>query len=239
METTKYTYYQEFKSKKGDQQTFIIRSLKKSDLQEVVELAVEVNMAFNPATINFPIISIDEYKKQVHERISSAIDQDMSVVAVDISKNKIIGSMGARDNSKSYKISTISGFEPFAECFGIFRKKFPQYYEFNEEKKSANLYDLIVHKDFQGLGIASELVNVVYYHPKLKIYNIIEASAVSSFSLKIFQNLGFKVIDTIELETMETSRGERPFKNIKDNLQKKLLSSDHIYLSLVILDRTN
>ena len=239
METIKYTYYQEFKSKKREQQTFIIRSLKESDLQEVVELAVEVNISFNPVTINFPIISMDEYKKQVYENISSSIDQDMSVVVVDINKNKIIGYMGARDNSKFYKISTISGFEPFAECLGIFRKKFPQYYEFNEEKKSANLYNLIVNKDYQGIGIASEIVNVVYYHPKLKIYNIIEASAASSFSLKIFKNLGFKVIDTIELETMETSRAEHPFKNIKDNLQKKLLSSDHIYFSLVILDRTN
>jgi len=175
--------------------------------------------------------------------VGSVLDQDLSVVAIDKSNGKIVGFIGAYDNAKPMQMpeninDADPEFMPLMECLGVFKKKYPQYFELKEEKKVAHLCFLVVDLSYQGYGLATGISDVVKDHPKLLEFGVLEAEAASKYSLSIFQKLGFKVVDSVEYETLETATGERPFKDIKENLKKKNLSEEHLNFSFCVLDRT-
>jgi len=92
--------------------------------------------------------------------------------------------------------------------------------------------------DYQGLGLATRIMEIIFDHPKLLQFDKIEGDAASSFSLRLMTKLGFEVVDQIEYEKMTTPDGERPFKDIHENLKRRNLSPDHIHFTFLVLDRT-
>jgi len=237
-----YTYYREFTSPKDPQKHFIIRSIDKSELDTVAELITDVHIASHPVTINLPIIRRDVLISIMRTLVGSVIDQDLSVVAIDKATGKIVGFMGGYDNAKPWQMPNMDEqypeFLPLIKCLGVFKERYPQYFNLKEEKKVAHLFFLVVDVEYQGYGLATGILQVVKDHSKLLEFDVLEGDAASKYSLSMLQKLDFKVVDSVEYEKLETAEGEHPFKDIKENLKKKNLSQEHLYFSFCVLDRT-
>jgi len=238
------TFNKEYSSTKQFDKKFIIRSLATADIDEVANLVADVHFTCHPVIINLPetelvLEKLAEIRKYV---IESIVDQDLSIVAVDQNNDKIVGFMGSFDRVKPPATMKSSIPNPQAEavweCVDIFTKKYPEFYNVTEEKKLGHICFLVVHMEYQGLGLATEIMKSVNEHPKLLEFEKLEGDAASAFSLSVMKKVGFEVFDAIEFEKMQTSTGIYPLKDIREALKKKNLSPDHLHWTAMVLDRT-
>ena len=235
-----YTYYQEYPSRKDSSNKFIIRSFQEIDLDETAKLIADIHESHHPAMINVPNIKKDIQIATLKGLIESIRDQDLSVVVLDYNTQKIIGFMGVYDIAKPMTLpKELQGawpeVDPFIECLSIFDTKYAEFRHLKEEKKLAHLFFLVTHPDYQGQGLATNIMKIIEDHPKLLEFKMFDADAASNYSQKLMEKFGFKVLETIEYEAMQTSTGEHPFKDIRENLRRKNLSEDHLYYSYCIL----
>jgi len=177
--------------------------------------------------------------------ITSIADEDLSIVVVDNSTNALVGvilgkDLATPDVDNSDLVAQWPEFQAYRECIFTFNVRHPELFTTTGLGQKAKLFYMTVKVESQGHGLATMLVGAGLEHSKLNKFPVVVGQAVSKFTVKIVQkmeSMGIKVIDSEEYEKFKTEKGEYPFGKIKEELAKKRLSEEHLYLTLIVMDK--
>jgi len=240
-----YTYCKEYTSPKDTSKTFTIRSLVKSDIDNVVKLMVQTHEVCHPMLICIPYRP-DIYSQMLTRIITNCWEEDLSVVVIDKSTGDLAGVIWGKDLftkevDNSDLIAQWPEFKSYAECIAIFNSRLPEYLTVTGPMQIMKMFYMTVNVKYQTYGLATQLISCLADHPKISQYPIIIGQGVSKFTVNIvakFEQMGAKVIDSVEYEKFQASNGEYPFKNIKEELKKKNLSNEHGCYTFIVYDKT-
>mmetsp|Transcript_36167 Transcript_36167/g.42281 ORF Transcript_36167/g.42281 Transcript_36167/m.42281 type:complete len:257 (+) Transcript_36167:41-811(+) len=240
-----------FKVVTRNKRPFLIRSMLKEDIEPCVELMAACHENYHPIMICIKF-NKEIYTEMLRRRIHSVIDQDMSLVCVDVQAKKIIGvclgsDVASRGGGKSMEdlFQKYPEFKHYREIVAVFDKKFAEYYKPSGPGKVAYPFYLTVNPKYQSFGLATHILKaVIEEHPKYLPYDVIIGGAVSNHTPKIGYKLNqmvpsrvFRVADACEYETFVSSDGTKPFANIKEELTKRNMEPEHLYYTLVLWER--
>lgn len=247
VDTANFSY---FKVVVRNKRPFLIRSMLKEDVEACVEIMAQCHENYHPIML---CLKFDKeiYMEMLRRRIQSVIDEDMSVVCVDVQTKKIVGVCLGSDlysnNAPKYDdlLKKYSEFGYYREVVSEFPKKYPQYYKPKEPGLVATPFYLTVHPKFQSFGLATQILKaIIDEHPRFLQYTYLIAGAVSNHTLKIGYKLNqvlgsrvFRVADAVEYETYKCADGTKPFAKIKEELSRRGMEPEHLFYTFMIWER--
>lgn len=197
-----------------------LRNMEASDLDGAVDILNEAFCQREPLTV---CLGIPPEKDVVETRAicQQAVSDGLSVVAVDTECNKIIGvatssildpsNMSLPDIPEDILLL----YRPIYSIIGKLQEVFlnSPAFQNNPDAKVVSAMKLGVHPNYTGMGLGTKLRQATTELAQRKGYHFATAAASSPGSQRLYQKLGFEVLDGLKYCDFELD-GKRPFDSV-------------------------